>query len=256
MDIFKYYNTDELLFQSDKMVRVSGEYEPHVYIIKQNKTNKLYIGVRTQFKGTKCLESDLGDRYFTSSKQIKPAWKSDIDEFSIVCIIPCHSNHDALLLEIELILSHNAVVSDYYLNYHCPGQTFNRWGVVLSDETKDKISISLSGYKHTKEAKEKMSRTRQKENNPFFGRSHTEETKKALSDKNKGRRRTPEQIQKMSEVELGEKNHFYGKTHTDETKEILAKKAKDREKKECTYCGKEVDSSNYGRWHGERCKYK
>lgn len=49
------------------------------------------------------------------------------------------------------------------------------------------------------------------ENNPFYGKTHTEETRKILSEKHKG-------------MYDGEKNPMYGKHHTDETKEKIKQK--------------------------------
>lgn len=45
----------------------------------------------------------------------------------------------------------------------------------LSEETKRKISISKSGSTHTHETKLKMSENRKGENNPFYGKTHSEE---------------------------------------------------------------------------------
>jgi len=47
------------------------------------------------------------------------------------------------------------------------------------------------------------------ENNPFYGKTHTEETKKLISIKNK-------------EYNILNKNSFYGKKHTEESKMIMS----------------------------------
>lgn len=71
------------------------------------------------------------------------------------------------------------------------------------------------------------------ENNPMYGRHHTDETKAIISAKmsgengsmygkspaNKGVPHTAEAKAKMSESHKGEKNHFYGRHHTEESKE-------------------------------------
>ncbi len=49
------------------------------------------------------------------------------------------------------------------------------------------------------------------ENNPFYGKKHSEETKKIISEINK--------------THTGENNHFYGKNHTEESKEKIRQKA-------------------------------
>lgn len=59
------------------------------------------------------------------------------------------------------------------------------------------------------------------ENNPFFGKRHTEEAKKAISIKNTGKRRTVEERAAISKRITGENNPFYGCTHSDETKQKI-----------------------------------
>lgn len=53
------------------------------------------------------------------------------------------------------------------------------------------------------------------ENNPFYGKCHTEETKKILSEKHKG-------------IYNGENNPMYGKHHTDESKQKIIQKNLDK----------------------------
>lgn len=54
----------------------------------------------------------------------------------------------------------------------------------------------------------------------------------------------------------GQNNPMYGKKHSDETLIKLASRAKNRKKIECPHCSKQVDASNYKRWHGDNCKNK
>lgn len=46
-----------------------------------------------------------------------------------------------------------------------------------------------------------------------------------------------------------------GKLHSKETIQKLKNAASNREKIQCIHCNKVVDKSNYGRWHGDKCKY-
>lgn len=76
-------------------------------------------------------------------------------------------------------------------------QSKSQKGRIMSEETKQKISIANSG-----------------ENNPFYGKTHTEETKK-----------------KMSENHIdtsGENNGMFGRTHTPEVKQKLSELGKDK----------------------------
>jgi hypothetical protein len=61
-------------------------------------------------------------------------------------------------------------------------------------ESKEKISLSLKGKKHTKETKNKMSKNRKGSNNAFFGKRHSENIKQKLSILNKGKKIPIEQI--------------------------------------------------------------
>jgi group I intron endonuclease len=72
-------------------------------------------------------------------------------------------------------------------------------GRKVSDETKRKISLHNAG-----------------ENNPFYGKHHTNESKQKMSKSLKG---------KLKGVMINEKNPMYKKTHTDENKLLMSKKS-------------------------------
>lgn len=118
--VSKDYDELKSKFNITRRWRTDGKYEPFVYIIQEVSTGKLYIGSRY---GKDSLESDLGKTYFTSSKIIK--WMDDFRSFDIVSLIPCASNHDAIMLEGNLIKETNAVYSDKYLNQAYPNIGFN-----------------------------------------------------------------------------------------------------------------------------------
>lgn len=56
------------------------------------------------------------------------------------------------------------------------------------------------------------------ENNPFYGKHHTEETKNIISEKNTGRQATDEERKMRRKINTGINNPFYGKHHSEETK--------------------------------------
>ena len=64
------------------------------------------------------------------------------------------------------------------------------------------------------------------ENNPMYGKTHTEESRKKMSDSQKGR--TPWNKGKKCPQMSGENNGFYGKHHTEENKEYLREKGIER----------------------------
>ena len=59
------------------------------------------------------------------------------------------------------------------------------------------------------------------EENPFYGKHHTEETKDLISKKNTGRKATDEERKMRSKINAGTNNPFYGKYHSAETKERI-----------------------------------
>ena len=69
------------------------------------------------------------------------------------------------------------------------------------------------GWHHTEEAKNKMSKTKSKmylgENNPFFGKKHTEETKRKIADKMQGKKLSEEHKAKIKATY--NPNRFYKK---------------------------------------------
>jgi hypothetical protein len=78
-----------------------------------------------------------------------------------------------------------------------------------------------NGYLYEK-AKIRFSNNMLGENNPFYGKNHTEETKEKLRVFKIGKKLDEETKQKMRISNLGEKNNFYGKTHTEETRKKMS----------------------------------
>ena len=77
----------------------------------------------------------------------------------------------------------------------------NAGGGNLGEEVNQKLSEVLTGREITQEWRDNIGKAMSGENNPFYGRYHSEETKK-----------------KQRERKLGENNPFFGERHTDESK--------------------------------------
>lgn len=102
----------------------------------------------------------------------------------------------------------------------------------LTDETKSKISKSLTGRRQSKETIDKQKETWQKNfaEGKIIPYARTHEQREAQSKKLKNRERSPEEIL----------NH----------NRAMNKKYK------CEYCNKEVTGKgNYARWHGDKCRF-
>lgn len=92
----------------------------------------------------------------------------------------------------------------------------------------NKANGGSSVGKHTEETKNILSKKAKKrfenpENNPMYGKHHSEETKRKISEKATGRGRSEESKQKMSMQRTGVNNIMYGQTHTKEAKAKIAK---------------------------------
>lgn len=104
----------------------------------------------------------------------------------------------------------------------------------LSDNHRKNISESLKGrtasnkgIPHSQETKNKISNTEK-------GKKTSEDTKRKMSIASKGKPKTPMHKQKCRKARLGKKSP----------------------RVTCEYCGKDVATSIYARFHGKRCKYK
>ena len=94
--------------------------------------------------------------------------------------------------------------------------------------------------------------------NPMYGKHHTDARNLLQSQKMIGIKRSKDTIDKrlvtVRGMYAGSNNPMHGKHHTDATKQLLSDSAKSRTILKCIHCGKELDISNYYRWHGEKCK--
>ena len=111
-------------------------------------------------------------------------------------------------------------------------------GKHLSEETRKKIGSASKGnnyalgYKHSEEAKNKISEAMKGEKNSFYGRHHTEETKNKISEAQKGKY-------------IGKDNPFYGKHHSDELKKKLSEINKVRMKGMCFFNNGKINIRAY-----------
>jgi len=131
------------------------------------------------------------------------------------------------------------------------------------------------------------------ENNPMWGKTHSDEARRLISEKNTGKKLSEEQIArqvgvqtgrkrkpfsdewrtKMSESKRGENNNRYGVTVSEDTKQKIREKAigrkqsaetiqkkadairgKVKPKKLCPHCNQMIAVNTYPRWHGDQCR--
>lgn len=159
-------------------------------------------------------------------------------------------------------------------------------GNKLSEETKNKISLSKIGKKQgpmSYESKKKLSDSLKGKN---VGKTRSQELKNKMSKNFKGKHRKPlseETKQKLREHNLGKivgpmkEEHkrkiaeaLTGRKRSEEHSKKLSKalkgrtpgiieretylKAMEAGKTTCSYCAKTTTKGNYRRWHGSNCK--
>jgi len=228
---------------------------PYVYKLTHKVTGEFYIGVRYGNKYP--AELDLGKRYWTSSKIVKPKF----DEFNYEILKEFDNSKSAIDYEknlIEenwndpLILNKAIVQSD---KWRCLGHTEetrkkmsaskkgkppNNKGKKLSEETKKKISEKSSLYRHSEKSIEKI---RQKSMGNKRGLGNKSRTGQKQSEIEKQNRKLSQPV-----------NPFKGKHHSDEWKKQRQQVLSLQPLKHCPYCNGEFKPSPYTKFHGDKCK--
>lgn len=130
--------------------------QAYLYRWTEKTTGMWYIGSRT----AKNCHPD--DGYICSSKYVKPLIKSNPSNWTREILVI--SDKDYIRdLEVKYLKSLQAVKDKQSYNKHYGGATFTSAGEPLSEETKNKISASMTGDKHM-----------------FYGKTCSDERRKAI----------------------------------------------------------------------------
>jgi len=191
-----------------------------VYQYQNLMNGKKYYGQTTLEEGTReklhLRDTKRGSQYYFH----KALRKYGRDNFKKEILYYCPD---------QLSLS---LIEDIYINLFSlspKGYNLKRGGShgKFSRETKEKISESRKGQKHSIETKKKMSESRRGANNSFFGKHHSESARKKMSKIkenyipwNKGKHHSKITREKISESRKGQK-------HSIETKKKIGQKVKE-----------------------------
>ena len=93
------------------------------------------------------------------------------------------------------------------------------------------------------------------ENNPMYGKTHSEEIRKKISELHKGKKLTEKHKKKISESIKGKKNPMFGKDRKGEKNGMYGKKQK---RLFCAFCNKNISINCYNRdnHHNGFCLFK
>jgi hypothetical protein len=198
-------------------------YLAYTYFVRNKITDQFYYGSR--YKNVKYNRSAINDLwiyYFTSSDSVLRLVDLYGKKSFETSIVYESNDYDACYWKEQTLISEN-IDNILCLNKHYTRDgkvKFLRAGIVLSDETKNKMSAAKKGKSHSTEHNRKVSVSlKQKYNSDIkpkstrFRKSATEETKLKMSQAN-----------------------------------IL------RPRLECIHCGNRYDPGNYNRYHGPKCK--
>ena len=136
-------------------------------VYKTTYTGKLlppyYIG------STSLAKIERGYRGSVCSKKYKDIWESELREhpelFSTKVLVKCETRKEAFVVELEIQQEYDVVINPFYIN-----QSFAcKNGFINTNDVKGEKNPMFGIHRFG-------------EDNPFFGRRHTEESKNRIAD--------------------------------------------------------------------------
>lgn len=171
-------------------------YTPFTYVVKFKPTGQIYYGSRTK-QG--CQPTDLWTSYYTSSKVVRQLIdEHGKDAFEVEIRKTFSTKEQALLWEHRVLRRVDAARNPLYLNKNNGDRKFYGGGVP-------------KGFRHSEDARRRMSINSSGEKNPNWGKTFSEETRRKISESHKGKKHSIESLYKMSLAQKGQNNPNYGK---------------------------------------------
>ena len=198
-----------------------------IYKITNLLNGKIYIG--------KHQTKNLDDNYFGSGKNIcSSICKYGVENFRKE-ILFIFDNEKEMNAKEEELVTDEFVLEDTNYNL-CPGGK-GGWGYINSSG----LNL-MNGVKHSKESKEKISKSKK-------GKKHSEDTKRKLSENSWAKTNSDMHREHISRLHLN-------KTKTKEHKEKISNKLRNIKKEivECPRCNTKGAKPIMKRWHFDNCK--
>ena len=207
-----------------------------------DKLPKFYIGSTSE-------EKVLSGKYFgsISSKKYKELFlnekRDNIHLFKIEILSYHDTREEAIKEELRRQIELDVIKSLDYMNESLArvngffggdtsGENHPQYGKTLSEETKNKISNTLTGRIEPEETRKKKSESKIGEKNSFYGKKHSIDTKNKISETKKGTESWNKGIPMSEESKRKLSNSKKGKKLSNETKKKLSEMRKGKPKSE------------------------
>jgi group I intron endonuclease len=237
-----------LLEELERIVSSEEDRRWCVYIHRNNANNKAYIGIaantqkRWGIDGKNYLAQHADGSYehpvFAKALMKYKDWENDWEHIIFQeNLTQAEAKHIEVLL-IALFQTNCSRYKNPECGYNLTDGGEGISGYIFSDESKNKLSQSQKKRFENPENHPMYGVHRYGEENPMYGKHHTEETKQIIGAKTKERQSNPENCPmygkhfseeakiKMREAKIGvydgENHPMYGKHHSDESKKKIS----------------------------------
>lgn len=187
-------------------------------ICSKKKPERVYIGSSQNIHKRWNNHINLLQRGFHHSVKLQRHFnKYGLDDLVFEVMCEC---------ELDVILENEQFFLDAYNPwFNILTNSAGTRGYKMSEEVRQKMSEARTGMKRSEATKERMRQVNKKravetpdygvgENNPFYGKHHTDESKKKMSESKKG-------------TQVGQDNPFWGRKHTEETRRKMSENHRD-----------------------------
>ena len=215
------------------MLNKKGEEVGIIYGWYNTKSEKWYIGQTIDEEGRFKRHMDYAINKKDNTHFHRALRKYGLENF-VYCVLEYNVLKENLnLREIDWIEYYDSYYSGYNMTFGGDGAK----GVIMSKETRKKLSDALKGRKKSKETRKKLSESLKGqfvgEKNPMYNKHHSKESIKKMSESHKGYQHTEESRKKISESNKGKKT-------SEETKRKLSESLKGKNKGKPSYNRKPV----------------